>query len=446
MTVARGAALGALLLVVAIVVIVLLGGGGGEQYRLVFQTAGQLVRGNDVQIGGRRIGSVDDISLTDDNQAAVEITVEEPYAPLHEGTTATIRLSSLSSVANRYISLTPGPNSAPELKPGATLDTGSTTSVVDIDQLFNTLDERTREGLVNVIQGSATQYAGKTRDVQEAAKYLSPALSSTSKLMLELTRDQRNLEAAIVSGARVVSAVGEKRNELSALIGSLNVMMGAIASENQGLAETLDELPGTLREANTTFVDLRSALDDLNPLVDASKPATKDLARFFGEFRPLVDEAVPTFTDLSAFVSTPGPDNDATDLVRMLPELQRVGSPAFANSVKAMRQGQPVVDFFRPYTPELVGWLRSFGQSTANYDANGHYARALANFGAFTYSQGADGAEVLNPVSPDQRFLNQRADATRRCPGGASQARPDGSNPWLAPGGDCAPSDTLTGP
>ncbi|HST42412.1 MAG TPA: hypothetical protein VLK58_23030, partial [Conexibacter sp.] len=61
-------------------------------------------------------------------------------------------------------------------------------------------------------------------------------------------------------------------------------------------------------------------------------------------------------------------------------------------------------------------------------------------------SQGADGSEVLNPVSPDQRFLGQRADATRRCPGGASQARPDGSNPWLAPGGDCAPSDTLTGP
>jgi phospholipid/cholesterol/gamma-HCH transport system substrate-binding protein len=132
--------------------------------------------------------------------------------------------------------------------------------------------------------------------------------------------------------------------------------------------------------------------------------------------------------------------------MRQLPELQRVGSPAFKNSVSAMRKGQPVVDFFRPYTPELVGWLRSFGQASANYDANGHYTRTLADFGAFQYQQGADGSEVLQPVSPNQRFVGQRADATRRCPGAASQARPDGSNPWVAPGGDCDPSDTLTGP
>ncbi|MDO8209411.1 MlaD family protein [Conexibacter sp. CPCC 206217] len=446
MTVARGAALGALLLVVAIVLIVLLGGGGSERYKLVFETAGQLVRGNDVQIGGRRIGSVEDISLTDNNLAEVTISVQKPYAPLHRGTTAVIRLASLSSVANRYISLTPGPNSAPELAANSTLDTTETTSVVDIDQLFNTLDERTRRGLQDVIQGSATQYQGKTREVSEAAKYFSPALSATNRLVRELTHDQQNLEAAIVSGAHVVSSVAERREQLSSLISSLNIMMGAISGQNRSLAATLDELPGTLREGSSTFRDLRSALDDLDPLVDASKPATKNLARFFAEFRPLVDAAVPTFTDLSAFVNTSGPNNDLTDIMRQLPELQRVGSPAFANSVSAMRRGQPVVDFFRPYTPELVGWLRSFGQASANYDANGHYTRALADFGAFQYSQGADGSEVLNPVSPNQRFVDQRADATRRCPGGASQARPDGSNPWVAPGGDCDPSDTLTGP
>jgi len=265
-TVARAAAVGALLVVVAVVAIVLLGGSSGETYRLVFQNAGQLVRGNDVQVGGRRVGNVDDIQLTDDNRAEVTITVEEPYAPLHEGTTATIRLASLSSVANRYIELTLGPNNAPKLRANSRVPV-ATQSVVDIDQLFNTLDERTREGLQNVIQGSATQYAGKTREVSEAAKYFSPALSTTTRLVQELNRDRENLEAAIVSTARVVSSVAERRDQLSALVGSLNTMMGAIASENQSLALTLDELPGTLREANTTFVDLRAALDDLDPLV-----------------------------------------------------------------------------------------------------------------------------------------------------------------------------------
>jgi phospholipid/cholesterol/gamma-HCH transport system substrate-binding protein len=446
MTVARGAALGALVIVAVVVAVILLGGGGGEQYKLVFQTGGQLVKGNDVQVGGRRIGNVDDITLTNDNLAEVTITVDKPFAPLHEGTTAVIRLSSLSSVANRYIELTPGPNNAPTLPAGSTLSSDETKSPVDIDQLFNTLDARTRRGLQDVIQGSATQYEGKEREVSEAAKYFSPALSSTTRLMREITRDDATLRDAIVSTSQVVAAVSQKRTQLSDLLGGLARMMAAISSQNAGLAQTLDDAPSTLRVANSTFRDLRSALDDLDPLVEASKPATVNLARFFRAFRPLVDEAVPTFEDLSAFVRTPGPDNDVTDIMRALPELQRVGSPSFRHSIDAMRQGQPVVDFLRPYTPELVGWLQSYGQASANYDANGHYTRALPIFGAFQYSQGADGSQTINPVSPAQRFDNVRATNTKRCPGAASQARPDGSNPWVAPGVDCDLSETLSGP
>jgi phospholipid/cholesterol/gamma-HCH transport system substrate-binding protein len=445
MTVARGAALAALVVVVAVVAIVLLSNGGGERYTLVFQTAGQLVRGNDVQIGGRRVGNVDDISLTDDNQARIDITVEEPYAPLHEGTTATIRLASLSGVANRYVSLSPGPNSNPELPPGATLGSEKTTSVVDIDQLFNTLDPRTREGLSNIFKGGAAQYAGREREIGRATRYFSPAISSTTDLVREIARDRRVLEAAIVDSARVMTAVAERRDDLSSLVGNASAMMGAIARENAGLAETLDELAPTLREANTFFVDLRSALDDLDPLVEASYPATRDLARFFRAFRPVVDEATPAFTDFDALLSNPGPDNDFTDILRDLPRLQKVGSPAFRNSLKAMRDGQPVVDFLRPYSPDFMGWLRSFGAASANYDANGHYMRVLANFGAFQYSD-ANGQQVLNPVSPAQRMEGVRGDNRRRCPGAASQPRPDGSNPWLAPGGDCATNEVPPGP
>ena len=102
MTVARTAAAGAIALVVAFALwLLLFRGDGGTEYTLLFQTAGQLVKDDDVQIGGRRVGSVRDITLTDDNQAAIEVTVEEPYAPLREGTKAVIRLTSLSGIANR---------------------------------------------------------------------------------------------------------------------------------------------------------------------------------------------------------------------------------------------------------------------------------------------------------------------------------------------------------
>ncbi|MEI7559812.1 MAG: hypothetical protein WCJ63_04400, partial [Actinomycetes bacterium] len=64
MSLARGAAVGALGAAVLVLAFVLLGGGGGHQYRVLFQTAGQLVKGDEVQVGGHGVGSVEAISLT----------------------------------------------------------------------------------------------------------------------------------------------------------------------------------------------------------------------------------------------------------------------------------------------------------------------------------------------------------------------------------------------
>src|SRR4051795_12032728 len=167
MTLARGLAVGALGVAV-VVAIVLLTGGSKHEYTLVFQNAGQLVKDNDVKVGGRRIGRVADIKLSSNNLAEVRIQVDEPYAPLHQGTTATIRSGSLSGVANRYISLAPGPNSAAKLDDDATLGLDKTTTSVDLDQLFDALDPKTRESLQKVIKGSSTQYDGKGAKANEA--------------------------------------------------------------------------------------------------------------------------------------------------------------------------------------------------------------------------------------------------------------------------------------
>ena len=66
MTVARTAAAGALALAVALAVwLLLFRGDGGTEYTLLFQNAGQLVTDDDVQVGGRRVGSVREIELTE---------------------------------------------------------------------------------------------------------------------------------------------------------------------------------------------------------------------------------------------------------------------------------------------------------------------------------------------------------------------------------------------
>jgi phospholipid/cholesterol/gamma-HCH transport system substrate-binding protein len=411
----------------------------------VFQSAGQLVKDNDVQIGGRRVGRVAEIKLTDDNLAEVRIQVDEPYAPLHQGTTATIRSGSLSGVANRYISLAPGPNNRAKIDDGATLTTDSTTAPVDLDALFNTLDPPTRKNLQNLLQGFATQYRGKGKIANRAVHYFNPALSTTSRLVNELDRDQQALEDFIVYTARASTALAERRSDVSGLVANGNQTAGAIADESASLSRALRVLPGTLRRANTTFVDLRSTLDDLDQLVNASKPVAPKLAPFFRQLRPLVQDARPTIADLRQLISRPGAGNDLIDLLKTQPKLTKVAGPTFNHTIKSLRGGTPVLTFIRPYAPDLIGWFRDFGQTTANYDANGHFARISPIFNAFQFTDSPEGG-VLRALPPSQRQVGLQSGQIRRCPGSSTQPAPDKSNPYAPAGSDCDPTIYPPGP
>ena len=196
-------------------------------------------------------------------------------------------------------------------------------------------------------------------------------------------------------------------------------------------------------------MNLRATLDDLDVLVAESKPATKDLAPFLRELRPLVASARPTIKDLRKLVSRPGAGNDLLDATRKLPGLQKVASPTFENSEEALRDSQPVLEFIRPYTPELTGWFHDFGQGTANYDANGHFARIQPMFNAFTFNDTPSGG-VLSPQALNQKFDGLQTNLAARCPGAASQPAADGSAPFTDSGSlgpdDCDPSLVPPGP
>ena len=447
--VARIAALAALVLAVLLVAVLLLGGDPAHRYYMEFETAGQLVKDDDVQIGGRRIGSIKAIELTRGNLARIEIEVQEPFAPLHEGTTGVIRATSLSGVANRYIALTPGPNDAKELAEDAVLSTDKTTTIVDLDQLFATFDTDTRKDLQRVVQGFATQLEGRTDEASEAAEYFNPAISQTARLFRELSEDEGALSRFIVNSARTVTALAERRDDLSALVADANTTAGAIADEEVALTRALELLPTTLRRGNTTFVNLRSTLDDLDVLVAESKPATKDLEPFLRRLRPLVAAAKPTLRDLRRLVGRTGPDNDLVDATKLFPKLQPVVERSVGAQVTALKKAQPVLEFIRPYTPEFTGWLRDFSQAAAYYDANGHYARIQPVFNAFLFSDNPAGG-VLTPIPPEDRLDYVETGQVKRCPGGALAQLEDQSNPFLDNGGlgpeDCDPATAPPGP
>jgi phospholipid/cholesterol/gamma-HCH transport system substrate-binding protein len=211
----------------------------------------------------------------------------------------------------------------------------------------------------------------------------------------------------------------------------------------------VDRLPPFMRQANTTYVNLRATLDELDPFVEASKPVAKRLRPYLAELRPFAREAVPTVRGARRLIRTAGARNDLTELNRTYPRLadialvrkrrtidfgtgpRSVGERrgAFPELVDALEGSAPIVAHGRPYTVDLFGWFDDFSH-TGDYDALGSFSRAQIYVNAFTATPGAPPV----PIPLDERGEEFKRIAklrqVKRCPGGAEVVAPDRSNVW----------------
>jgi phospholipid/cholesterol/gamma-HCH transport system substrate-binding protein len=432
--VGRAAAIGAVLIAAIVVGFLLVGrGGGGYSVTARFENASQIVKGNLVQVAGTPIGKVTQIDLTGDGQAALTLDIDKDYAPLRRGTQATIRQSSLSGVANRYVDLRLAPDKAAKISDGGVIEQGDTTTAVDLDELFNTFDPKTRASLQGLIRGSAAQHEGAGERAARGLRYVSPALIASSRLFDEVNRDTDMFERFVVESSKLVTDVADRRDDLAGLVNGLADTTQAIGRRNTELADAIGRLPDFMRRSNTTFVNLRAALDDVDPLVDASKPVAKKLRPFLAELRPLAEDARPTIRDLSKLVKRSGAGNDLIELTRAQIPLRDVAvgpvevngkrrDGALTASTKALSTATPELAFARPYAVDLTGWFDDFGHS-GFYDALGGASRVSPNVAAFANLNG-----VLAPVPPalrDQVFREAaQIGQNNRCPGAAER------QPW----------------
>ncbi len=284
----RIAAVAAIVVAIVAVAVILLSSGSTYQVRANFANASQIVTGDLVEVSGNQIGTVSKIGVTPDGQAQLTLQISNSaYEPLRQGTTATVRELSLSGIASRYVDLHIGSPSAPKIANNGVISDTHTTSEVDLDELFNTLNGPTRKGLQDVFLGSAAQYKDAGTAAQKAFNYLNPAIAASSTLFSELNRNTSKFTNFIVKTSNLVTDLSQRSSDLSGLVSHLSTTTQALATERIPLGQSLRELPGFMRLANTTFVNLRSALDDLTPLVNASKPVAPKLQKLLVQLRPL---------------------------------------------------------------------------------------------------------------------------------------------------------------
>ena len=450
----RVVAVAAVAIVIAAVVVIAGGGRSSYHVHAIFQNASQIVSGDLVEVAGDQIGTVSNISLTPNGEANLTLDITNPaYQKLYPGTLATVRAVSLTGIANRYIDLRMPPASA-HMHPipnGGTIPTQNTTSAVDFDQLFNTLNGPTRKAIQNVIQGSALEYTGEGKLANTAWQYLNPAIASSSMLFAELIKNTSQFTKFIVQTANLVSDVSQRSADLSGLVSHLSTTTQALASQRTALGESIRRLPGFLALSDTTFVDLRTALNDLTPLVDDTKPVAPKLQRLLEQLKPLAQDAVPTVRSLSRIVSRPGANNDLTDLVKLAVPLAaitvrqvkangklRLG--AFPQSTTALNESTPELAVARPYAVDLTGWFEGYSHPGFS-EATGIDNRVEVDINAFSLQTGT--LTLLNPIlqtlSTTGTLVSGQGD---RCPGSMER----GGLYYPESGFPCTPSEVPTGP
>jgi hypothetical protein len=161
--------------------------------------------------------------------------------------------------------------------------------------------------------------------------------------------------------------------------------------------------------------------------------------------------------DLSLTISQPGEDNDAIDLLKAQPQLDHIANGpvdahgesrrgAFPETVEALQDATPELQFARPYAVDLTGWFDDFSASGA-YDALGAFSRAGLALSGLTLDPTLG---VLLPVPPALRAAIFEANAVtgrnNRCPGSVERDHGDGSNPFKPQGLDCDRDQVPIGP
>ena len=160
--------------------------------------------GDLVRIGGTEAGTVNSIDLTQNGLAQVGISLDSSFGPLRQGTTALIRSPGLTSVASRYIDISPAPSFHAALANNAVIPTSSTSGIVDIDELFDSLNANTREGLRRLIRGFGAWYDGQSTQANLTAQYFPPALQAYSKLFEQIDSNTATLNQFVTQTDRAL--------------------------------------------------------------------------------------------------------------------------------------------------------------------------------------------------------------------------------------------------
>jgi len=104
---------------------------------------------------------------------------------------------------------------------------------------------------------------------------------------------ERNIRRSIHNFRLLSQALGDKDDDLAALVDSSNRVFTAFAYQDANLRSALQELPGALDTTNTTLAKVDKLGKELGPTLGALRPAARALGPTLVQTRPFLQQTTP---------------------------------------------------------------------------------------------------------------------------------------------------------
>jgi virulence factor Mce-like protein len=213
--------------------------------------ASGLQKGNQVRIGGERVGVISALTPYQDPAtgrvtAIVSLKLEKAVQPLPADTTALVQ--SVSTIGLKYLALERG-HGTRTLKPGATIPVAQTREPVDLDQFFNMFDKKTRVANQINLTSFGNGFAGRGIGLNETFATLRPLVTNAIPVLRNLASPQTGFGHLFVALDRTAKEVAPVAEEQAALYSDLDTFFTAFASVAPSLEQSIEGGPPALRQA-----------------------------------------------------------------------------------------------------------------------------------------------------------------------------------------------------
>ncbi len=362
----RGAAAVAVLLAVAALAAVVLlatsagGSNGSYTVRAIFDDAGNIIPGENVKIGGVKVGTVGSVTPTPQAKAAVVLNITDAgFKDFRADASCTIRPQAL--IGEKFVDCLPtqprvaGTPLPPPLKKigkgheGAgqyLLPVQNTHSPVDVDLLGDISRLPERQRFTIILNELGAGLAGRGSDLHEVIQRANPALQELDKVLAILAGENKVLAKLAVDSDTALQPFAAVRNRVADFIQQSNTVAQASARHRGALARDLQLFPKFLKEFEPAMERLGRFADQTTPVFTDLKVAAPGLDKAFTSLPAFSSSSIKFFKNFGQTAKVFGPRADGRPAAARAPGRARQGSQAvrlqrFGTAHEPARHGRP---------------------------------------------------------------------------------------------------------